>query len=309
MPIAKLECPNCGAPIDFAGSTTATCPFCNSRLTLTDSGVQTAGALDDLVRKTESASGVDVERIRQLVLQGQTLEAIKVVREQTDLSLKDAKDAVEAIEHGETPVLPLRRPAGASPYGLDLEPIQDALLHDNKIEAIKLYREQTGVGLKEAKDAVEAIEQGVLPTVTVDQWRAGRLSYRRRSSSRFGCLFGCLPMLVFIALCAGFVMASSQVMFRIWGPLDQALNLLNSNEQVVSVFGQPLTVGPFITGNVSGSGSSSSARLQASLFGPKRSGDVRVSGLWRRGVWDLSILVTYEEDGEEQTIYLTQQIK
>jgi large subunit ribosomal protein L7/L12 len=29
-----------------------------------------------------------------------------------------------------------------------------------KIEAIKLYREHTGVGLKEAKDAVEALERG-----------------------------------------------------------------------------------------------------------------------------------------------------
>jgi ribosomal protein L7/L12 len=29
-----------------------------------------------------------------------------------------------------------------------------------KIEAIKLYRERTGVGLKEAKDAVEALERG-----------------------------------------------------------------------------------------------------------------------------------------------------
>jgi ribosomal protein L7/L12 len=29
-----------------------------------------------------------------------------------------------------------------------------------KIEAIKLYRERTGVGLKEAKDAVDALERG-----------------------------------------------------------------------------------------------------------------------------------------------------
>ena len=29
----------------------------------------------------------------------------------------------------------------------------------NKIEAIKVYRELTGVGLKEAKDAVEALER------------------------------------------------------------------------------------------------------------------------------------------------------
>lgn len=34
--------------------------------------------------------------------------------------------------------------------------IDDLLARGRKIQAIKLYREQTGVGLKEAKDAVEA---------------------------------------------------------------------------------------------------------------------------------------------------------
>ena len=33
--------------------------------------------------------------------------------------------------------------------------IQDALRRGNKIEAIKIYREMTGVGLAEAKDAIE----------------------------------------------------------------------------------------------------------------------------------------------------------
>lgn len=36
--------------------------------------------------------------------------------------------------------------------------IQDALMRGNKIEAIKLYREQYGVGLKEAKDVIDAME-------------------------------------------------------------------------------------------------------------------------------------------------------
>ena len=36
--------------------------------------------------------------------------------------------------------------------------VQDALRRGNKIEAIKIYRELTGVGLAEAKQAVEDIE-------------------------------------------------------------------------------------------------------------------------------------------------------
>ena len=41
---------------------------------------------------------------------------------------------------------------------LFLPQIQDALRHGNKIEAIKIYRELTGVGLAEAKQAVENLE-------------------------------------------------------------------------------------------------------------------------------------------------------
>lgn len=37
--------------------------------------------------------------------------------------------------------------------------IQDALRRGNKIEAIKIYRELTGVGLAEAKQAIERGEQ------------------------------------------------------------------------------------------------------------------------------------------------------
>ncbi len=311
MPIENMECPNCGAPIDFAGGATATCSFCNSRLTLTSGGVTAASTLNDLVNGSISTSGVDVERIRQLVYEGKKIEAIKLVREQTDLGLKEARDAVDAFIRGETPLLSPRRSVETGPYGLDLAPIQDQLLQGNKLNAIKLYREQTGVGLREAKDAVEAIERGELPTITTDQRRrAGGLTRQRRSNARFGCLPGCLSALVFIAVCAGFVMLSSQVMFRVWGPLDQVLRIINNHPQVTQAFGQPVSIGPFVTGKISGGGNSSSASFGAPLYGPKRSGDLSVSGSWRRGVWDVSIWVTYDDgDGEEQTIHISQQIR
>ena len=40
----------------------------------------------------------------------------------------------------------------------DLERIRNALFAGRKIEAIKIYRESTGQGLKQAKDAVELLE-------------------------------------------------------------------------------------------------------------------------------------------------------
>jgi hypothetical protein len=42
--------------------------------------------------------------------------------------------------------------------------ITELLRQGKKIEAIKLYRETTGVGLAQAKDQVEAIERGESPT-------------------------------------------------------------------------------------------------------------------------------------------------
>ena len=37
--------------------------------------------------------------------------------------------------------------------------VQEALMRGNKIEAIKIYRELTGTGLAEAKDAIDKAEQ------------------------------------------------------------------------------------------------------------------------------------------------------
>ena len=63
-----------------------------------------------------------------------------------------------------------------------------------KIEAIKQYRERTGSGLKEAKDAVEALERGeqlptpkgILTTVDQDVVSLVRDGRRLRRSSSFG---------------------------------------------------------------------------------------------------------------------------
>lgn len=70
--------------------------------------------------------------------------------------------------------------------------INGLLQRGSKIEAIKIYRESTGVGLKEAKDAVEAIEAGLEPRA------AGANDPFAKKS---GC-FGVVALLVAIALTA-----------------------------------------------------------------------------------------------------------
>jgi ribosomal protein L7/L12 len=98
---------------------------------------------------------------------GRRIEAIKLVRERTRLGLA-AKALVEALASGAD--------------GVDLSPVRTSAADDvaqatvddpdlaaqlvlelaagRKLEAIKLYRERTGVGLKQARDAVDALERG-----------------------------------------------------------------------------------------------------------------------------------------------------
>jgi len=312
MAVDDLQCPNCGAPIGFAGSTQVTCSFCQSKLYFTPEGVRAEGGLTDTLEGKPATAGIDLSGVQEQLRAGKKIEAIKLYREQTGVGLREAKEAVEAIERGETPALPSPQLPATSPnpYGIDLAAITALVRQGNKIGAIKLYREQTGIGLKEAKDAVEALERGEMPVVTVDQ-RRGALgtSAQSRRASTSGCL-GCLPILLFIGLCAGLIMLSSQIAFRAWGPLDQVMKILNNDPQVRAAFGQPLSVGSFIAGNISGGDTSSLTHFGVPLYGPKHSGTLQVSGSWRRGVWDISINVLYDgEDGEEQTIYITQKVK
>jgi ribosomal protein L7/L12 len=124
-------------------------------------------------------SGLDDEAFRERVLAeieaGRKIEAIKLVRERTRLSLADAKALVEALASGEASVeLELARRSPGQQQDDVAAGIDAALVDDpglaaelvveiaagRRIEAIRLLRERTGLGLKEAKDAIEALERG-----------------------------------------------------------------------------------------------------------------------------------------------------
>jgi ribosomal protein L7/L12 len=92
-----------------------------------------------------------------LVEEGRIIEAIKLVRMRKGFGLKEAKDAVEAIRDGRvvssTPEAPTPRVAPS-----EIDPAIERLVRGgNIIGAIKLYREQHGVGLKESKDAIDTL--------------------------------------------------------------------------------------------------------------------------------------------------------
>ena len=83
---------------------------------------------------------------------GQTIEAIRLLRAATGLGLKETKDMIDAYQRGEPVSVWMNGSSDQLPAS-----VLSAIDSGNKIEAIKLLREQTGLGLKEAKDAVEAM--------------------------------------------------------------------------------------------------------------------------------------------------------
>jgi ribosomal protein L7/L12 len=130
------------------------CPFCHHENPEGVRQCQSCGA--ELPESIGSAQAFEdwTQQFRALLGEGQKIQAIKLYRERTGVGLRQAKEAVEAIERGEP--LPIPETIDES-----FERELVGLLHQGqKIEAIKLYRERTGVGLKEAKDAVEAIQRG-----------------------------------------------------------------------------------------------------------------------------------------------------
>ncbi|MCA0352333.1 MAG: ribosomal protein L7/L12 [Chloroflexi bacterium] len=100
---------------------------------------------------------LDQAQIQLLLSQGKKLEAIKQVRLQTSLGLKEAKDYVEAIERGLSPISPgvVEPTVPQLPEDL-LREAQIVAQQGNKIQAIKMVREATKLSLKEAKDLVES---------------------------------------------------------------------------------------------------------------------------------------------------------
>lgn len=94
--------------------------------------------------------------VHQALQQGDKIEAIRRLRLATGLGLKEAMDAVEAA-HG--------APAGSTPVEagptVPSAAVQAALRQGNTIEAIRLLRDERGLGLKEARDQVMLWQKSV----------------------------------------------------------------------------------------------------------------------------------------------------
>jgi ribosomal protein L7/L12 len=92
---------------------------------------------------------------------GNKIEAIKLLRQATGLGLAEAKHVIDAVSAIDGTVDAM---ATRPTHNPTLADVTAALQAGKKIEAIRLYREFAGVGLKEAKDAVVQMDQMTPPS-------------------------------------------------------------------------------------------------------------------------------------------------
>lgn len=115
--------------------------------------------------------------VRHFLSRGSKIHAIKAYREESGCGLKEAKDAVEGVEREDDADADARRwrvldrkldlilrhlgGGGEEEETADAEEalpeLQELVRTGRKLEAIKVYREENNCGLKEAKDAVDAL--------------------------------------------------------------------------------------------------------------------------------------------------------
>jgi ribosomal protein L7/L12 len=122
----------------------------------------TAPATGRTTSLTKPGDGVDASPLEfeviRLLEQQKKIQAIKVVRQHTGLGLKESKDLVEEVERTgrlRLPHMPATR------YTIDDDELLDQArrlkLDGKAILAIKLIREHTGLGLKDAKDTYDTL--------------------------------------------------------------------------------------------------------------------------------------------------------
>lgn len=149
-----------------------------------------------------------VQKIHKLLHDKQVIQAIQLYREVTGVSLAEAKEAVEEMALDEAG----KPSSGKRDYDDPVmeSKIKSLLAKGKKIDAVKIYREEYGIGLKEAKDAVDRIEASMprdSATAMPYESAIGRDPFADEDGSNRGRII-ILGVVLLIALCGvgGFIL-------------------------------------------------------------------------------------------------------
>lgn len=165
--MAQNPCPACGAPIE---STERACPYCGAAIVavVASSSALPGNRPEYGLSNGDSIDAADAEvfrDVREQLGMGKKSEAVRLYREITGATLKEAREAVSDMELGRPVMVPKAALAGASVAVAGfassaemMDAVKAELRKGNKVQAVRVYREYFQVGLKESKDAVDAIE-------------------------------------------------------------------------------------------------------------------------------------------------------
>jgi ribosomal protein L7/L12 len=175
MPLS-INCPNCSATLDVNGDGSATlrCPYCHTSVIIPEDlrvskpGVRSTTPFIDIFNAPDQVNLDErLKSIRALAIAGDQIEAIRLLRDTYVIGLSKAKELVEAMQRGEdVDVSHLELVAQTTVQSVTLDPstmskLTELVKSGDKIAAIQLFRETTGVGLKDAKDAIDGLELAI----------------------------------------------------------------------------------------------------------------------------------------------------
>lgn len=204
--IQVIKCPSCAAPLEIDGNRIERCSFCGSRLAVSPNNVVSPGSFefDGLLSQAQK-----LKEILHLARSDRKIEAIKIYRETFGSGLAEAKDAVENLIAGnrvdftDFQIFSVNSPLNQTGKTIAQSPkiaeIRQELRLSHKLNAIKIYRETFGGGLKEAKDAVESLERGENPQIQVNKFLQFNTQPRAKSSNTVIWL---IVTIIFVALAA-----------------------------------------------------------------------------------------------------------
>jgi ribosomal protein L7/L12 len=159
----------------------AKCVFCDQESPAGVSNCRLCGAPLPASESDSLRDDVFQHELLKLLSSGQRVQAVAAYGRRMGVNLDQALAAIEKLEQD--------RPFDVAPNDANLEwEIIAHLERGEKIGAIKLHRDRTGSGLKEAKDAVESIES--------------RLGLGTPVNSGRGCLGMVVLLSVMVALIA-----------------------------------------------------------------------------------------------------------
>lgn len=242
-----FNCPNCNAPLDYpgSGSPTIRCPYCQSSVVVPEelrggaSQPEELPLAPDEQQPTTSPMDIaaNVQAISELARAGNKIAAIALFRRTFNVSLLQAKEAVEAIQRGEA--VNLSNFTVSSPTTVQTltispevtEQIHQLLNQGKKIEAIKVYREATGQGLVQAKETVDAMEEGFralgtfrsAPT-TIDQATVRKIARGAGAATAGG---GCCTGIITGVILLGVLVFVLFMLTLPGGPLAEPLSKIN----------------------------------------------------------------------------------